>query len=128
MLEAIADYDDELLMKYVDGIEISPEEVKTGIRNAVIAGKAVPVLCGTALKNKGVQPLLDAIVSYLPAPTDVPPVAGFNPVTEDDEARSPNDNEPFCALAFKIMTDPPRWQTDLPTCVLWCPQERGYSL
>ena len=106
MLEAIADHDDELLMKYVDGIEISPEEIKTGIRNAVIAGKAVPILCGTALKNKGVQPLLDAIVSYLPAPTDVPPVAGFNPVSEEDEARSPNDNEPFCALAFKIMTDP----------------------
>ena len=106
MLEAIADYDDELLMKYVDGIEISPEEIKTGIRNAVIAGKAVPVLCGTALKNKGVQPLLDAIVSYLPAPTDVPPITGFNPATEEDEARSPNDNEPFCALAFKIMTDP----------------------
>ena len=106
MLEAIADYDDELLMKYVDGIEISPEEIKTGIRDAVIAGKAVPVLCGTALKNKGVQPLLDAIVSYLPAPTDVPPITGFNPATEEDEARSPNDNEPFCALAFKIMTDP----------------------
>ncbi|MDE0466527.1 MAG: elongation factor G [Candidatus Poribacteria bacterium] len=106
MLEAIADYDDELFMKYVDGIEISPEEIKVGIRNAVIAGKAVPILCGTALKNKGVQPLLDAIVSYLPAPTDVPPVTGFNPKTEEKETRSPNDNEPFCALAFKIMTDP----------------------
>ena len=89
MLEAIADHDDELLMKYVDGIEISPEEIKTGIRNAVVAGKVVPVLCGTALKNKGVQPLLDGIVSYLPAPTDVPPVAGFNPATEEDEVRSP---------------------------------------
>ena len=106
MLEAIADHDDELMLKYLDGIEISPEEIKTGIRNAVIVGKAVPVLCGTALKNKGVQPLLDAIVSYLPAPTDVPPVVGFNPKTEDEETRIPNENEPFCALAFKIMTDP----------------------
>jgi elongation factor G len=106
MLEAIADYDEELMHKYVDGVEVSPEEIKAGIRNAVINGNIVPVLCGTALKNKGVQPLLDGIVSYLPAPTDVRPVVGFNPKTEEQVTRPPSDNEPFCALVFKIMTDP----------------------
>ncbi len=106
MLEAIADCDEGLMLKYLDGIEISPEEIKTGIRNAVVAGKIVPVLCGTALKNKGVQPLLDGIVSYLPAPTDVPPIVGSDPKTEKEVTRHPNENEPFCALAFKIMTDP----------------------
>ncbi len=106
MLEAIADCDEGLLLKYLDGVEISPEEIKTGIRNAVVAGNIVPVLCGTALKNKGVQPLLDGIVSYLPAPTDVPPIVGTDPKTEKEITRHPNENEPFCALAFKIMTDP----------------------
>ena len=106
MLEAIADYDEELMHKYVDGVEVSPEEIKAGIRNAVINGNIVPVLCGTALKNKGVQPLLDGIVSYLPAPTDVRPVVGFNSKTEEQVTRPPSDNEPFCALVFKIMTDP----------------------
>ena len=106
MLEAIADYDEELMHKYVDGVEVSPEEIKAGIRNAVINGNIVPVLCGTALKNKGVQPLLDGIVSYLPAPTDMRPVVGFNSKTEEQVTRPPSDNEPFCALVFKIMTDP----------------------
>ena len=106
MLEAIADYDEELMHKYVDGVEVSPEKIKAGIRNAVINGNIVPVLCGTALKNKGVQPLLDGIVSYLPAPTDVRPVVGFNSKTEEQVTRPPSDNEPFCALVFKIMTDP----------------------
>ena len=106
MLEAIADCDDALMLKYLDGIEISPEEIKAGIRNAVVTGNIVPILCGTALKNKGVQPLLDAIVSYLPAPTDVPPIVGTDPKTEEEITRHPDENEPFCALAFKIMTDP----------------------
>ncbi len=106
MLESIADSDEELLLKYLDGAEISPEEIKTGLRNGVVTGKIVPILCGTALKNKGVQPLLDAIVSYLPAPTDVPPVMGFHPQTEEDEVRRANESDPFCALAFKITTDP----------------------
>lgn len=106
MLEAIAEYDEALLLKYLDGVALSPEEIKAGLRNAVVSGKVVPVLCGTALKNKGVQPLLDAIVSYLPAPTDVPPVVGFNPKTEEKEERHASDNESFCALAFKIATDP----------------------
>ena len=106
MLESIADSDEELLLKYLDGAEISPEEIKTGLRNGVVTGKIVPILCGTALKNKGVQPLLNAIVSYLPAPTDVPPVVGFHPQTEEDEVRRANESDPFCALAFKITTDP----------------------
>lgn len=106
MLESIADSDEELLLKYLEGAEISPEEIKAGLRKGVVAGKIVPILCGTALKNKGVQPLLDAVVSYLPAPTDVPPVTGFNSQTQEDEAREANENSPFCALVFKITTDP----------------------
>ncbi len=106
LLEAIAEVDDELLVKFLDGIELSPEEVKAGIRTATLSGKVVPVLCGTALKNKGVQPLLDGIVSYLPAPTDVPPIVGFDPKTESEQIRQADNNDPFCALAFKITTDP----------------------
>lgn len=106
MLEVIADHDEALMDKYLDGVEISPEEIKAGIRKSVVAGSGVPVLCGTALKNKGVQPLLDAIVSYLPAPTDVPPIVGSHPDTEEEVIRHPKNDEPFCALAFKIMTDP----------------------
>ena len=106
MLESIADSDEELLLKYLEGAEISPEEIKAGIRNGVVTGKIVPILCGTALKNKGVQPLLDGIVSYLPAPTDVKPVVGFHPKTEEEVVRQANEKDPFCALVFKITTDP----------------------
>ncbi len=106
LLDAIAESDDELLVKFLDDAELSPAEVKAGIRAAALSGKVVPVLCGTALKNKGVQPLLDGIVSYLPAPTDVPPVIGFNPKTEEEQIRHADNEEPFCALAFKITTDP----------------------
>ena len=106
LFAAVAEWDDELLEKYLDGIEITPEEIKVGLRQAVLSSKVVPVLCGSALKNKGVQPLLDGIVSYLPAPTDVKPVVGFNPKTEEEETRHADKNEPFCALAFKIITDP----------------------
>ncbi len=106
MLEAIAECDDDLLAKYIDGIEFSEEEIKMGLRTATLSGKIVPVLCGTALKNKGVQPLLDAVVDYLPSPIDVPPVIGLNPEVEAEETRSANDDEPFSALAFKIATDP----------------------
>ena len=105
LLEAIAEGDDELLTKYLDGEELSVEEIKAGLRNVTLSGQIVPVLCGTALKNKGVQPLLDAAVSYLPSPADVPPIAGVNPKSEEPEERLANDNEPFCGLAFKIMTD-----------------------
>ncbi|MDE0316432.1 MAG: elongation factor G [Candidatus Poribacteria bacterium] len=106
LFAAVAEWDDELLEKYLDGVEITPEEIKTGLRQAVLSSKVVPVLCGSALKNKGVQPLLDGIVSYLPAPTDVKPVVGFNPKTEEEETRPADKEAPFCALAFKITTDP----------------------
>ena len=106
MLESIADSDEELLLKYLEGAEISPEEIKAALRKGVVTGKIVPTLCGTALKNKGVQPLLDGIVSYLPAPTDVKPVVGFHPKTEEEVVRQANEKDPFCALVFKITTDP----------------------
>ena len=106
MLESIADSDEELLLKYLEGAEISPEEIKAALRKGVGTGKIVPTLCGTALKNKGVQPLLDGIVSFLPAPTDVKPVVGFHPKTEEEVVRQANEKDPFCALVFKITTDP----------------------
>ncbi len=105
MLEAIAEYDGELLIKYIDGIELSDEEIKAGLRGATLNGKIIPVLCGAAIKNKGVQPLLDAIVDYLPAPIDVPPVIGLNPNTQEEDKRLASDDAPFSALAFKITTD-----------------------
>jgi elongation factor G len=106
LFAAVAEWDDELTVKYLDGVEITPEEIKAGLRQAVLSSKVVPVLCGSALKNKGVQPLLDGIVSYLPAPTDVKPVVGFNSKTEAEETRPADKDAPFCALAFKITTDP----------------------
>ncbi len=106
MLEAIAEYDDELLHAYLDGKPTSTEMIQRAIRKGTLTGKIVPVLCGTAFKNKGVQRLLDAVVAYLPAPIDVAAVKGMNPKTLEHEERSPSDDEPFAALAFKIMTDP----------------------
>jgi len=106
MLEAIAEFDDELLHAYLDGTPTTAEMIKRAIRKGTLAGKIVPVLGGTAFKNKGVQKLLDAVLSYLPAPTDVAAVKGVNPKTLEHEQRSPSDDEPFAALAFKIMTDP----------------------
>jgi len=106
LIETIVEWDDDLLAKYLDGIVLSEEEIRAGLRKATLSGSVVPVLCGSALKNKGVQPLLDAIVSYLPSPVDVPPISGLNPKTQETRERLPHDDEPFCALAFKIMTDP----------------------
>jgi elongation factor G len=106
MLEAIAEYDDELLHAYLDGKPTTSEMIKRAIRKGTLTGKIVPVLGGTAFKNKGVQKLLDAVVAYLPAPIDVAAVKGVNPKTLEHEQRSPSDSEPFAALAFKIMTDP----------------------
>ncbi|MGH9787574.1 MAG: elongation factor G, partial [Candidatus Acidiferrales bacterium] len=102
----IAEHDEALLDKYSHSEPISAEELRGGLRRATIALKLVPVLCGSSFKNKGVQPLLDAIVDYLPSPLDIPPVEGVVPGTEELVARRPEDKEPFCALAFKIMTDP----------------------
>ncbi len=106
MLEAVAEQDEELMEKYFGGEEITAEEIKRTIRKATCEGKMVPVTCGSSYKNKGVQPLLDAIVDYLPAPTDVASIKGVNPETEEEEERHASDEEPFSALAFKIATDP----------------------
>ena len=106
MIEKIAEQDDNLLEKFLLEEDISEEELKAAIRNVTIANKVVPVLCGTALKNKCVQPLLDAIGEYLPSPLDVPPVEGVKPGTDDVIARDADNDEPFAALAFKTVTDP----------------------
>ena len=106
MIEAIAESDEELTMKFLEGEEISVEELKAALRRAVIACKLTPVICGSAYKNKGVQMMLDAVVDYMPAPTDVKPISGINPLTEQEDFRPSSDGEPFSALAFKIMADP----------------------
>jgi elongation factor G len=106
LLEAVADSDEGLMEKYLEGREISESELRQAIRQATLQIKIIPVLCGAAFKNKGVQPLLDAVVDFLPAPTDVPAVEGINPDTEQQESRPANDSTPFAALAFKIMSDP----------------------
>ena len=105
MIEVAAEQDDELMMKYLDGGELSIEEIKAGLRKGTIAGNIIPVCCGSSYKNKGVQELLDAILDYLPAPIDIPPVEGQTPDGEK-ALRKPDDKEPFAALAFKIATDP----------------------
>ena len=106
MVDAIAETDDEIMMKYLEGEEISIDELKVALRKAVCENKLFPVLCGSAYKNKGVQMLLDAVVDYMPAPTDIPPIAGVNPETGEEDHRPASDEAPFSALAFKIMTDP----------------------
>ncbi|MDR1158534.1 MAG: elongation factor G [Oscillospiraceae bacterium] len=106
MIEEVAGFDDGLMECYLEGDEIALEEIQTVIRRAVLDAKMVPVLCGTAYRNKGVQNLLDAIVAYLPSPLDVPPVTGVQPDTDETESREASDEAPFSALAFKIMTDP----------------------
>ena len=106
LLEAVADCDESIMEKYLEGKEISESELRRAIRNAALAIKIVPVLCGSAFRNKGVQPLLDAVVDYLPSPLDIPPVKGINPNSQAVEERPAKDNAPFSALAFKIMTDP----------------------
>jgi len=105
MIEAIAEYDETILMKYLENEEIHETEIKTGIRNATLKNTFVPVFCGSALKNKGVQPLIDAVVNYLPSPLDVPPIIGTHPETGEVEHRLAEDTEPFSALVFKIMND-----------------------
>jgi len=106
MIEAIVETDEELMEKYLEGEEIAVEVLKKALRKATINRDLVPMLCGSAFKNKGVQPLLDAVVDFLPSPVDMPPVKGTNPQTGEEEIRYPSDNEPFCALAFKVMADP----------------------
>ena len=106
MIEAVAEQDEELMEKYLEGEELTKEEIKRGIRLGTLANTLVPVVCGTSYRNKGVQKLLDAIVEYMPAPTDIPPIKGVNPETGDETDRPSSDEEPFSALAFKIATDP----------------------
>ncbi len=106
LIEAVAESDDDLMMKYLEGEELTEEEIMTGIRKQTIACKMTPVCCGSSYKNKGVQPLLDAIVAFMPAPTDIPHIKGVNPETGEEDERPSSDGEPFAALAFKIMTDP----------------------
>ncbi len=105
LLETVAESDDALTERYLEGEEFSEDVIKEAIRKGTISLSLVPVLCGAALKNKGIQPLLDAIVDYLPSPVDIPPVKGVNPRTDEVEERASNDDEPFCGLAFKIMMD-----------------------
>jgi len=106
MLDAVAEFDDQVMEKYLNGQSLTDDEVRRVVRAGTIAMKVVPVLCGSAFKNKGVQQLLDAVVDFLPSPVDIPPVVGVDPATGKDVGRSPSDSEPFSALAFKIMTDP----------------------
>ncbi len=106
LLEAAADSDEAIMEKYLEGKPISESELRAAVRKATLALKIVPVLCGSAFRNKGVQPMLDAVIDYLPSPSDIPPVKGINPDTQQIEARPAKDDAPFSALAFKIMTDP----------------------
>ena len=106
LIEAVAETDEELMMKYLDGEELTKEEIKKALRKATISNEIVPVVCGSSYKNRGVQKLLDAIVDYMPAPTDVEAIKGTNPETGEEEDRVSSDDQPFSALAFKIMTDP----------------------
>ena len=106
LIEKVAEQDDELMMKFFEGEELTVDEIKTCIRKATINNEMVPVVCGTSYRNKGVQQVLDAIIDYMPAPTDVEAIKGVNPDTDEEEVRHSSDDEPFAALAFKIATDP----------------------
>ena len=106
MIEAISDFDDEIMEMYLEGEEVPIDKIKAAIRKATCAVDMIPVVCGTSYRNKGVQKLLDAVVDYMPSPLDVPAIGGTNPDTGDEDERQPSDEEPFSALAFKIMTDP----------------------
>lgn len=106
LIESVAESDEELLMKYLEGEELSKDEIKSAIRKMTIAGKMIPVVCGSAYRNKGVQMLLDAVVDYLPSPLDIPPIKGIIPDRETEGERAADDKGPFSALAFKIMADP----------------------
>ena len=106
LIEAVAETDEELMMKYLEGEELTKEEIKAALRKATISNEIVPVVCGSSYKNRGVQKLLDAIVDYMPVPTDVASIKGTNPETGEEEDRISSDDQPFAALAFKIMTDP----------------------
>jgi len=113
LIETLAEIDDHIAEKYLEGADISEKEMIMAIRQATISLKAVPVMCGTALRNKGIQPVMDAVVHFLPSPEDIPPVRGINPLTGEEETRLSNDKEPLAALAFKVMQDEGRKLTYL---------------
>lgn len=106
LIEALADVDDDIMASYIEGRSVTPEAIKSALRKGTLSATVIPVLCGSAFRNKGVQLLLDAVVDYLPAPKDLPPVVGINPSTGEEEERLPAEDERFCALAFKIAADP----------------------
>ncbi|MCD7881182.1 MAG: GTP-binding protein, partial [Clostridiales bacterium] len=106
LLDSVADLDEDIMMMVLEEEDVPSDMIRAAIRRGTIENKLVPVTCGTSYRNKGVQKLLDAIVDYMPAPTDIPPIKGVNPVTDEEEERPSSDDEPFSALAFKIMTDP----------------------
>ena len=106
MLDTIAETDDELMMKYLEGEELTEEEIKAALRKATVACTLCPVVCGSSYKDKGIQPMLDAVVDYMPSPLDIPAIKGINPDTNEEDHREADDSEPFAALAFKIMADP----------------------
>ncbi len=106
LLEKVSEYDEGLMNKYLEGEELSSEEIKIAVRRATLSGSFIPVLCGAALRNKGIQPLLDAIVNYFPSPVDVPSIKGINCLSEEEEERPADDEGPFSSLAFKVVTDP----------------------
>ena len=106
MLDAVAETDDDLMMKYLEGEELTEEEIKAAIRKATVECRICPVVCGSSYKDKGIQPMLDAVVDYMPSPLDIPPIKGINPDTNEEDHREADDSEPFSALAFKIMADP----------------------
>jgi len=106
LVESVAETDEELMMKFLEGEELTVQEIKTAIRKETIAGSMVPMLCGSAYRNKGVQMMLDAVIDYMPSPLDIPPIKGVDPDTGEEDVRHTSDTEPFSALAFKIMADP----------------------
>ena len=106
LIESVAETDEELMMKFLEGEELTIEEIKTAIRKETIAGNMIPMLCGSAYRNKGVQMMLDAVLDYMPSPLDIPPIKGVDPDTGAEDVRHTSDKEPFSALAFKIMADP----------------------
>lgn len=106
LVESVSETDEELMMKFLEGEELTVEEIKTTIRKETIAGRMIPVLCGSAYRNKGVQMMLDAVLDYMPSPLDIPPIKGVNPDTGEEDVRETSDKAPFAALAFKIMADP----------------------
>src|SRR5699024_6757638 len=106
LIEAIANYDEDIMMKLLEGGEVENDELKKAIRQATLDVEFYPVYCGSAFNSRGVQLVLDVVFDYLPAPTDIPPIEGIVPETEEETTRPADDNEPFSALAFKVMTDP----------------------